>query len=86
MNILKHTDFLQLQILFKKQLSCRQWISLFILTVGCIIKQLNSVKKKSHLAEPPTVDPSKPVSDAISFDNIISFNMGLLLIQVNYFM
>lgn len=29
------------QVVFKKQLSTKQWISLVLLTVGCMIKQLN---------------------------------------------
>uniref|UniRef100_A0A0A9XRS3 CMP-sialic acid transporter 1 n=1 Tax=Lygus hesperus TaxID=30085 RepID=A0A0A9XRS3_LYGHE len=29
------------QILFKKQLSQKQWVSLFLLTFGCMVKQIN---------------------------------------------
>jgi Nucleotide-sugar transporter len=29
------------KVLFKKQLSCKQWISLLLLTVGCMIKHID---------------------------------------------
>ncbi|KAG8183645.1 hypothetical protein JTE90_005632 [Oedothorax gibbosus] len=41
------------QVLFKKQLSRKQWISLLLLTVGCIVKQMHttpSTPSSSHSA------------------------------------
>ncbi|XP_018916806.1 UDP-galactose transporter senju isoform X2 [Bemisia tabaci] len=43
------------QVLFKKQLSCVQWISLIVLTLGCMLKEVNfeslsdEVRKKEAL-------------------------------------
>lgn len=65
------------QVIFKKQLSRRQWVSLIILTVGCIIKQLSTSKKK------PTdvmTEPTTGVATVLS--NISSVYTLLLLVQV----
>ncbi|GFS78168.1 UDP-galactose transporter senju [Nephila pilipes] len=36
------------QVLFKKQLSKKQWFSLILLTVGCIVKQLHTTPSLPH--------------------------------------
>ncbi|XP_037072885.1 UDP-galactose transporter senju-like [Pollicipes pollicipes] len=56
------------QVLFKKKLTSRQWLSLLLLTVGCIIKQLN------------TGPASASSSDWLR--GIFSFNIILILVQV----
>ncbi|XP_071540709.1 UDP-galactose transporter senju-like isoform X2 [Panulirus ornatus] len=64
------------QVLFKKQLSKRQWISLIILTIGCVVKQL-SMSKKPEASSAETEATFKAV-----FSNLISIHTGLLLVQV----
>ncbi|KAK7080802.1 hypothetical protein SK128_001037 [Halocaridina rubra] len=63
------------QIVFKKQLSKRQWLSLLILTIGCIVKQLSTTEKVAPTAE--------TASEAKSFwSHILSLHFGLLMVQV----
>lgn len=49
------------QVLFKKQLSRKQWVSLILLTVGCIIKQMNTTPSTPVAAssQPFTASPHK---------------------------
>nr|XP_045622556.1 UDP-galactose transporter senju-like isoform X2 [Procambarus clarkii] len=64
------------QVVFKKQLSRRQWVSLLILTVGCIVKQLSSIKKQE-------ISPTQPESTYTTFFlNFASLHTGLMLVQV----
>ncbi|XP_066987756.1 UDP-galactose transporter senju isoform X1 [Macrobrachium rosenbergii] len=60
------------QIIFKKKLSTKQWISYIILTVGCIMKQLSTSEKSSSSQAPPTN----------LWDNLLSLHSGLLMVQV----
>lgn len=65
------------QVIFKKQLSRRQWVSLIILTVGCVIKQLSTSKKKlSDVATEPTTGLATVLS------NLSSVYTLLLLVQI----
>ncbi|KAG7162167.1 UDP-galactose transporter senju-like [Homarus americanus] len=64
------------QVIFKKQLSKRQWVSLIILTIGCIVKQL-STSKKTDLS--PT---ESDVPFSVMLSNLVSLHTGLLLVQV----
>ncbi|GBM52482.1 UDP-galactose transporter senju [Araneus ventricosus] len=60
------------QVLFKKQLSRKQWVSLILLTVGCIVKQLHTT-------------PSIPLEDAKQADGASPqtyFYFLLVLVQV----
>lgn len=67
-------DFLK--VVFKKQLSRQQWISLVILTLGCIVKQFSTRKKSGAIAE----EAGSPVSVVLS--NLSSVHVVLLLVQV----
>ncbi|KAI1295371.1 CMP-sialic acid transporter 1 [Halotydeus destructor] len=54
------------QFLFKKQLSAWQWLSLAILTVGCLIKNFGGAASDS----------------SFDFDKLVNFNLVLILVQV----
>jgi integrin beta 8 len=41
---IKNWLILVFQILFRKQLSSKQWLSLILLTAGCMIKQIDFTK------------------------------------------
>ncbi|XP_076320702.1 UDP-galactose transporter senju isoform X2 [Tachypleus tridentatus] len=63
------------QILFKKHLSKKQWISLILLTCGCIIKQLKVSHPKTSVTESSDVEMS-------SFLKLhLNFNLMLILVQ-----
>lgn len=66
---------LSFQVLFKKQLTQRQWLSLLLLTTGCIVKHLGLPSKS-----PPAAGGSGTVSGLLG--SLFSFHMLLLLIQV----
>ena len=62
------------QFLFKRKLSGRQWISLLILTLGCMIQKLN-----------PDLLGSKYVSDEtpeIGVMDMLSLSSGLIFIMI----
>ncbi|XP_069948311.1 UDP-galactose transporter senju isoform X1 [Cherax quadricarinatus] len=64
------------QVVFKKQLSRYQWVSLIILTLGCVIKQLSSIKKEE-------VSPTHTVSILTTLlSNVVSLHIFLMLVQV----
>lgn len=65
------------QVLFKKKLSKKQWVSLIILTVGCVIKQLSTTKKK---VESVTPDPEAGMPSILS--KLTSVYTLLLLVQI----
>lgn len=65
---------LSFQVLFKKQLTRRQWFSLLLLTVGCIVKHLGLPSKS-----PPAAAGGKVAS---LLGSLCSFHMLLLLLQV----
>ncbi|XP_037778487.1 UDP-galactose transporter senju-like [Penaeus monodon] len=66
------------QVLFKKQLSKWQWVSLFILTLGCIVKQLNVTEKNAQVVTSPKTDDV--TSHMVS--SLFSVHTGLVLLQV----
>nr|XP_053638180.1 UDP-galactose transporter senju-like [Cherax quadricarinatus] len=64
------------KVVFKKQLSRYQWVSLIILTLGCVIKQLSSIKKEE-------VSPTHTVSILTTLlSNVVSLHIFLMLVQV----
>lgn len=67
-----------LKILFRKKLSSRQWLSLILLTAGCMVKQIDptvmgSAKSSSTVATPKS---------ASSFH--LSINLVFILVQVYF--
>lgn len=62
------------QIIFKKYLSRKQWLSLILLTLGCMVKQINFGDMPDKSA-----DDSKPPKNTIGFD--LSINAIFILIQ-----
>ncbi|XP_043228826.1 UDP-galactose transporter senju-like isoform X2 [Amphibalanus amphitrite] len=58
------------QVLFKRRLSGRQWFSLLLLTLGCVIKQLNFG------------GPASAQAGKTWHDGIFSINLLLILVQV----
>lgn len=79
------------QIIFKKYLSRKQWFSLLLLTVGCMLKQWNfsifSTTAQSSAEGETTVGPPKPAPDDGTFrgKNISGFDLSysalLILVQ-----
>ncbi|XP_050077840.1 UDP-galactose transporter senju [Anopheles maculipalpis] len=80
------------QIIFKKYLSRKQWFSLLLLTVGCMLKQWNfsifSTTSPSSTGSDSTVEPRKPeADDGTTFrgKNISGFELSysalLILVQ-----
>lgn len=57
------------QVIFKKQLNRKQWISLLLLTIGCMLKQLNFTEE----------DPLRP---AVKKMGALDFNINALFILV----
>lgn len=66
------------QILFSKRLSTTQWISLILLTSGCILKQMGY----SHKSSLTDSSSAKNSDDSFSFEAYINFNLFLILVQV----
>ncbi|XP_075532037.1 UDP-galactose transporter senju-like isoform X1 [Dermacentor variabilis] len=64
---------LSFQVLFKKQLTRKQWLSLLLLTAGCIVK---------HLGLPAKPLPAASVKAVGLFSSLFSAHMLLLLVQV----
>lgn len=64
---------LSFQVLFKKQLTRKQWLSLLLLTAGCIVKHLGLPSKSPHAAGGNV---------AGFFSSLFSAHMLLLLLQV----
>lgn len=64
---------LSFQVLFKKQLTRKQWLSLLLLTAGCIVKHLGLPSKSPHAAGGKV---------AGIFSSLFSGHMLLLLLQV----
>ena len=59
------------QVLFKRRLSGRQWFSLLLLTLGCVIKQLN-------FGDFAAAQPGKAWHEGL-----FSVNLLLILVQVS---
>jgi solute carrier family 35 (UDP-sugar transporter), member A1/2/3 len=66
-----------LQIVFKKTLSRRQWLSLIILTLGCMVKQIN-------FGPNPSVESSSTTKSALNQKNTngFDFSMSAVLIML----
>jgi len=64
------------QFLFKRKLSCNQWISLLVLTVGCMIQKLNPDILKSNL----TTDAPQLIFT--NQDSQITSGLLLIMLQV----
>lgn len=62
------------QMIFKKYLSRKQWLSLILLTLGCMAKQINFGDTPVN-----TVNDAKPPKNTIGFD--LSINAIFILIQ-----
>lgn len=65
------------QVVFKKQLSRKQWVSLIILTLGCIIKQLSTFKRGPVAGTP---EPEAGLTKVLT--NLSSVYTLLLLVQI----
>ncbi|KAG0714617.1 UDP-galactose transporter senju [Chionoecetes opilio] len=65
------------QLVFKKQLSRRQWVSLIILTVGCVIKQLSTTRRKLGVGDKPETG-----TEAGVLSNLSSVYTLLILVQI----
>ncbi|CAG0892882.1 unnamed protein product [Darwinula stevensoni] len=68
------------QVLFKKTLTFRQWISLLILTLGCIVKNVGVTR-----AQNAATDSSSSLAETILADIIVaifSVNIIYILLQV----
>ncbi|XP_054263155.1 UDP-galactose transporter senju-like isoform X1 [Macrosteles quadrilineatus] len=72
------------QILFKKQLSGRQWVSLVLLTAGCMIKQLPLSDNTPQPLSQLTTDNADVVIKAVDKGTapLLSFHMLLIIVQV----
>lgn len=66
------------QIIFKKYLSRKQWISLLLLTVGCMVKQINF--GDLPVGGPTSIEEAKTPKKMAGFD--LSINAIFILIQV----
>lgn len=65
--------FIIWQVLFKKQLSRKQWISLILLTVGCIVKEIHTT---------PSTPGAESAQAAKPFHH--TFYFLLILVQVKH--
>jgi solute carrier family 35 (UDP-sugar transporter), member A1/2/3 len=63
------------QIIFKKYLSRKQWLSLILLTLGCMVKQIDFGDTPVKAA-----DDSRAPKNTVGFD--LSINAVFILIQV----
>merc|ERR1719242_1825452 len=63
------------QFLFRRKLSCKQWISLLILTVGCMIQKLNP----DFFNKTTTVEGNK-TSEYVFMEEKSQISSALLLI------
>jgi hypothetical protein len=69
-----------LQILFRKKLSSKQWLSLILLTAGCMIKQIDPNVTGSAKSSSATATPK---SDS-GFH--LSINLVFIFVQVRFIM
>ena len=67
-----------LQILFRKKLSSKQWLSLVLLTAGCMIKQVDPTVMGSAKSSATVATPE---SDS-GFH--LSINLVFILVQVYF--
>lgn len=66
------------EILFSKKLTRQQWLSLVLLTVGCIIKQMHP-KTTSNDKVPTSNDANEPYAN---FFNLFNVSLLFILIQI----
>ena len=74
-----------LQVLFKKTLTFKQWISLLILTLGCIVKNVGVTRSQN--AAHSTKDSYSSLAETILADitlAIFSVNIIYILLQVRF--
>lgn len=72
-----HEKFLHLQLIFSKKLTRKQWLSLVILTIGCMVKQVNFTMDTD---EPNKTDTKDSV--AVKHDRIhLSWQATLIFVQ-----
>lgn len=67
------------QIIFKKYLSRKQWISLILLTLGCMIKQVNFGDQAISNSSNNNTDEAIITKNTVGFD--LSINAVFILIQ-----
>lgn len=68
------------QFLFKRKLSGKQWISLLILTVGCMIQKLNpDLLGSLYEADTNAEDKNKGILDLLG---LFSLSHGLILVMI----
>jgi UDP-sugar transporter A1/2/3 len=67
------------QIIFKKYLSRKQWLSLLLLTLGCMVKQIDFGDSKSPAPLTTTHDEATRMKNTSGFD--LSINAVFILIQ-----
>lgn len=77
-----------MQVLFKKQLSRMQWASIFLLSLGCVIKEINhSVKSSATAAAAASAAKDggvagEAVSAGLGLWDYLDFGILLIMIQV----
>ena len=68
------------QFLFKRKLSGKQWISLLILTVGCMIQKLSpDLLGSLYEADTNAEDKNKGILDLLG---LFSLSHGLILVMI----
>lgn len=75
------------QIIFKKYLTKRQWISLILLTMGCMLKQFNfNTQSDSNTQSNSTIDSNYKLSDeevsSLSGKNLTGFTLSLSAVWI----
>uniref|UniRef100_A0A0L8GYD5 Sugar phosphate transporter domain-containing protein n=1 Tax=Octopus bimaculoides TaxID=37653 RepID=A0A0L8GYD5_OCTBM len=73
------------QILFNKRLRCIQWVSVILLTIGCLIKELGHVKVMTVASSPATTvltAASTNVRKNVNMTSQFGFSIFLIMIQV----
>ncbi|XP_076463736.1 UDP-galactose transporter senju-like isoform X2 [Babylonia areolata] len=71
------------QVLFQKQLSRIQWASVFLLTVGCIIKEVNhSARTTATAAAEGGADGAAAATDPSGLLAYLDFHLLLIMLQV----
>ena len=69
------------QILFKKSLSRMQWLSLVILTAGCVIKEVNHGKSTDAVTAAPDA-AGVAAESTVSWSSYLDANLVLIMLQV----
>lgn len=69
------------QIIFKKYLSQKQWMSLILLTIGCMIKQINFGDQPDKVVTNESSEPAEAINNKNTFGFDLSINAVFILIQ-----